>query len=105
MDNGHWKELSQVSVEKGTSLGDRMPALPNEGTAHWVAWETGSNNGDGAEFTADTVVDSDLSVYARKVTNGSGRYYDVMNQDNRLFETILELYLDEHPNSDITNVY
>ena len=25
-----------------------------------------------------------------------------MNQDNRLFETILELYLDEHPNSDIT---
>ena len=102
VDNGHWKELSQVSVEKGTSLGDRMPALPNEGTAHWVAWETGSNNGDGAEFTADTVVDSDLSVYARKVTNGSGRYYDVMNQDNRLFETILELYLDEHPNSDIT---
>ena len=102
VDNGHWKELSQVSVEKGTSLGDRMPALPNQGTAHWVAWETGSNNGDGAEFTADTVVDSDLSVYARKVTNGSGRYYDVMNQDNRLFETILELYLDEHPNSDIT---
>ncbi|MFR6278547.1 MAG: hypothetical protein ACLULM_06720, partial [Acutalibacter sp.] len=102
VDNSNWEEFRQVTVDKGTSLGDSMPVLPTEGTAHWVAWETGSNNGDGAEFTADTVVNSDLSVYARKVTDGSGRYYDVMNQDNRLFETILELYLDEHPNSDIT---
>lgn len=102
VDNSSWREYKQVSVQTGTSLDGSMPALPDEGTAHWVAWETGSHNGDGAEFTADTVVNSDLSVYARKVTDGSGRYYDVMNQDNRLFETILELYLDEHPNSDIT---
>ena len=103
VDGSSWTEFRQVPVQTGMSLGESMPALPDEGhSVHWVAWETGSNNGTGAEFTADTVVNSDLSVYARKVTNGSGRYYDVMNQDNRLFETILELYLDEHPNSDIT---
>ena len=93
VDNGHWKELSQVSVEKGTSLGDRMPALPNEGTAHWVAWETGSNKGNGAEFTADTVVHSDLSVYARKVTSSGGSQYHVMNPNNNLFEAVLTEYL------------
>ena len=102
VDNSNWEEFRQVTVDKGTSLGDRMPALPNEGTAHWIAWETGSNNGDGAEFTAETVVDSDLSVYARKVTNGSGSEYNVMNQDNSLLEAVLKLYVDENPDSGVT---
>ena len=102
VDNSNWEEFRQVTVDKGTSLGDSMPVLPTEGTAHWVAWETGSNNGDGAEFTADTVVHSDLSVYARKVTNGSGSEYNVMNQDNSLFKAVLELYLAAHPDSEVT---
>ena len=102
VDNSNWEEFCQVTVDKGTSLGDRMPALPNEETAHWVAWETGSNNGNGAEFTADTVVNSDLSVYARKVTDGSGSEYNVMNQDNSLLEAVLKLYVDENPDSGVT---
>ena len=93
VDNSNWEEFRQVTVDKGTSLGDRMPALPNEGTAHWVAWETGSNKGDGAEFTADTVVHSDLSVYARKVTSSGGSQYHVMNPNNNLFEAVLTEYL------------
>ena len=102
VDNSSWREYKQVSVQTGTSLDGSMPALPDEGTAHWVAWETGSNNGNGAEFTADTVVNSDLSVYARKVTNGSGSEYNVMNQDNSLFKAVLELYLAAHPDSEVT---
>lgn len=102
VDNSNWEEFRQVTVDKGTSLGDSMPVLPTEGTAHWVAWETGSNNGDGAEFTAETVVNSDLSVYARKVTNGSGSEYNVMNQDNSLLEAVLKLYVDENPDSGVT---
>ena len=91
-----------VSVKTGTSLGDSKPALPSSATAHWVAWETGSNNGDGAEFTADTVVHSDLSVYARKVTSSGGSQYHVMNPENSLLEAVLKLYVDENPDSGVT---
>ena len=92
--SSNWHTYKEVTVEKGASLGASMPALPNEGlTAHWVAWETGSNNGTGAEFTADTVVNSDLAVYARKVTSGGGSQYHIMNPDNNLFEAVLTEYL------------
>ena len=93
VDDSAWEEYRVVSVKTGTSLGDSMPALPSSATAHWVAWETGSNNGDGAEFTADTVVHSDLSVYARKVTSSGGSQYHVMNPNNNLFEAVLTEYL------------
>lgn len=93
VDDSAWEEYRVVSVKTGTSLGDSMPALPSSATAHWVAWETGSNNGTGAEFTADTVVHSDLSVYARKVTSGGGSQYHVMNPNNNLFEAVLTEYL------------
>ena len=99
VDNSAWQVYREVPVEKGTSLGNLMPALPNEGTAHWVAWETGSNNGTGAEFTADTIVTSDISVYARKVTSGGGSQYHIMNPGNSLFEAVLEEYLAKNPNS------
>ena len=102
VDNSAWQVYREVPVEKGTSLGNLMPALPNEGTAHWVAWETGSNNGTGAEFTADTIVNSDLTVYARKVTSGAGSEYHIMNPDNSLLEAVLELYLDDYPDSEVT---
>ena len=102
VDNSAWQVYREVPVEKGTSLGNLMPALPNEGTAHWVAWENGSNNGTGAEFTADTIVNSDLTVYARKVTSGAGSEYHIMNPDNSLLEAVLELYLDDYPDSEVT---
>ena len=102
VDDSSWEEYKLVSVQTGTSLGESMPALPDKGTAHWVAWETGDNDGTGAEFTADTVVNSDLSVYARKVTDGSGSEYNVMNQDNSLLEAVLKLYVDENPDSGVT---
>ena len=94
VDGSSWTEFRQVPVQTGMSLGESMPALPDEGhSVHWVAWETGSNNGTGAEFTADTVVNSDLSVYARKVTSGGGSQYHVMNPNNNLFEAVLTEYL------------
>lgn len=94
VDGSSWTEFKQVPVQTGMSLGESMPALPDEGhSVHWVAWETGSNNGTGAEFTADTVVHSDLSVYARKVTSGGGSQYHVMNPNNNLFEAVLTEYL------------
>ena len=93
VDDSSWEEYKLVSVQTGTSLGESMPALPDKGTAHWVAWETGDNDGTGAEFTADTVVNSDLSVYARKVTSGGGSQYHIMNPDNNLFEAVLAEYL------------
>ena len=94
VDGSSWTEFRQVPVQTGMSLGESMPALPDEGhSVHWVAWETGSNKGTGAEFTADTVVHSDLSVYARKVTSSGGSQYHVMNPDNNLFEAVLAEYL------------
>lgn len=101
--SSNWHTYKEVTVEKGASLGASMPALPDEGhSVHWVAWETGSNKGTGAEFTADTVVHSDLSVYARKVTSSGGSQYHVMNPENSLLEAVLKLYVDENPDSGVT---
>ena len=103
VDGSSWTEFKQVPVQTGMSLGESMPALPDEGhSVHWVAWETGSNKGTGAEFTADTVVHSDLSVYARKVTSSGGSQYHVMNPENSLLEAVLKLYVDENPDSGVT---
>ena len=107
VDGSSWREYKQVTVQKGQSLGDDMPALPYEqGTGHWVTWETGSNDGTGPEFFADTVVTSDLSVYARKVTNGAGTQYHIMNPDNNLYSTVLERYNNQNPENtaDINDV-
>lgn len=66
----HWTRYSVVAVEKGGTVGDKMPADPDTGNYVFIGWELGSHDGSGSKFTADTVVNADIDVYARKVSVG-----------------------------------
>ena len=80
----HWTRYSVVAVEKGGTVGNKMPADPDTGNYVFIGWELGSHNGSGSKFTADTAVNSDIDVYARKVSVGGGSAYHVMNPDTEL---------------------
>ena len=80
----HWTRYSVVAVEKGGTVGNKMPADPDTGNYVFIGWELGSHDGSGSKFTADTVVNSDINVYARKVSVGGGSAYHVMNPDTEL---------------------
>ncbi len=80
----HWTRYSVVAVEKGGTVGDKMPADPDTGNYVFIGWELGSHDGSGSKFTADTVVNADIDVYARKVSVGGGSAYHVMNPDTEL---------------------
>ena len=76
----HYEEYESVLVEKGTSLGDQMPADPQWDTYQFGGWELDSSDGTGADFDRNTIVDRDMKVYARKVTVGGGSAYHVMDR-------------------------
>ena len=80
----HWTRYSVVAVEKGGTVGDKMPADPDTGNYVFIGWELSSHDGSGSKFTADTVVNADIDVYARKVSVGGGSAYHVMNPDTEL---------------------
>ena len=80
----HWTRYSVVAVEKGGTVGDKMPADPDTGNYVFIGWELGSHDGSGSKFTADTAVNADIDVYARKVSVGGGSAYHVMNPDTEL---------------------
>ena len=81
----HWTRYSVVAVEKGGTVGNKMPADPDDtGNYVFIGWELGSHDGSGSKFTADTFVNSDIDVYARKVSVGGGSAYHVMNPDTEL---------------------
>ena len=80
----HWTRYSVVAVEKGGTVGNKMPADPDTGNYVFIGWELGSHDGSGSKFTADIAVNSDIVVYARKVSVGGGSAYHVMNPDTEL---------------------
>ena len=80
----HWTRYSVVAVEKGGTVGNKMPADPDTGNYVFIGWELSSHDGSGSKFTADIVVNSDIDVYARKVSVGGGSAYHVMNPDTEL---------------------
>ena len=57
-------------VESGEKIGDQMPAAPPLGAYKFAQWQTQKDGGD--QVTKETVVTSDLNVYAAKTTQGQG---------------------------------
>ena len=91
-------------VNHGESLGEDMPADPDYGTGNtyrFVNWEQGRFDGSGAPFFSTTVVEDDLTVFARKVSSSEygGSEIHVMNPDNALLNRVVERY---NENSDTT---
>ena len=94
-----------VYLNGANTIGSNMPSLTNVGSTYdLVCWQVGK---DGPEFTADTVVKSDIEVYAKKVTGASDvEHIRAQNNDNLIFEKALEAYNDTYgtslPLDDIT---
>ena len=84
-------------VEDGESLGEDMPDDPEYGTGNlyrFVNWEQGSYDGTGEPFFSTTVVNEDLTVFARKVSSSEhgGTEIHVLNEDDSLLNRVVELY-------------
>ena len=94
--------LTSIEVPAGKSFKDadiEVPEPPTDlGSYQFVCWETKSHNGSGIEFSADTIVDENLQVYARIVTGGipglTGglEQVRVYNPEKSVFQKALELY-------------
>lgn len=60
VDDAYFKTLS---VENGKTIGNSMPSAPSKTGYNFVGWST-NKNAVVADFTADTAVSSDTTVYA-----------------------------------------
>ncbi len=94
-------------VNHGDSLGEDMPADPDYGSGNlyeFVNWEQNSYDGSGDPFFSNTIVNEDLTVFARKVssTDLGGTEIHVMNNDNRLLNRITEIFNAENSSTQIT---
>ena len=102
-----WSLYESVYVDSGANLGDQMPGDPPvAGDYTFIGWEQNSHDGTGAEFTANTVVNADLDVYARKVTDTGGvTDVRVYNVGNDIYQKALEVYSNEYdPNVSIDDI-
>ena len=98
-------------VEHGASLGSDMPPQPDYGTGNtymFVNWELGSYDGTGDPFLSTTVVNEDLTVFAKKVSSpdDGGTEIWVMNyEDDQLLKRIAELYNEtSSPSIDVADI-
>ena len=71
-------------VEHNQTIGDQMPADPPLGAYKFAQWQTLKDGGE--QVTEETVVASDLDVYAAKTTQGQGtavEYHVIKSTDAR----------------------
>ena len=66
--NDNSDKTTTVSVTEGGALGDQMPADPTRSGYTFTGWNT-SKDGSGKTFSKDTVVESDMTVYAQWTAN------------------------------------
>ncbi len=108
----HYDRYDVRFVEHGQAIGaENMPADPTYGAGSqyvFINWASGSFNTasqfvDGKVFLGTSVVNSDLNVYAQKLSSSKdgGTEIHVMNTDNQLLERLVEKY-NEANDSNIT---
>lgn len=85
-------------VDDGEALGDQMPADPTyqDSLYQFVNWEQNDWDGDGMPFLSTTIVNDDLTVFARKMSSTSGgTEIHISNESNQLFDRVAELFNEE----------
>ena len=85
-------------VDDGETLGDQMPADPTyqDSLYQFVNWEQNDWDGDGMPFLSTTIVNDDLTVFARKMSSTSGgTEIHISNESNQLFDRVAELFNEE----------
>ena len=97
--DGTWRSIEVPAGKSFKDAGIKVPEAPADlGSYQFVCWETEKHDGSGIEFSADTIVDQNLQVYARVVTGGvSGatgglEQVRVYNPEKSVFQKALELY-------------
>ena len=95
-------------VEHGKSLGENMPADPTYENSEYVFvnWDQDSWNGSsGKAFLSTTIVNEDMTVFARKASSSSGntQIHVVNAPNNALLNRVAELYNEETGSSITAN--
>ena len=92
-------------VNSGSTVGkDDFPPAPEHISYSFVSWND-KPDGEGTPFDYDTVVTSDMNIYARNVSGldvHTGTVIHVMNEDNALLNRYIELYNEDPNNEDIS---
>ena len=92
-------------VNSGETVGrDDFPPAPEHISYSFVSWND-EPDGEGTPFDYDTVVTSDMNIYARNVSGldvHTGTVIHVMNEDNALLNRYIELYNADSNNEDIS---
>ena len=82
-------------VNDGESLGDNMPADPTYDNSEYVFvnWDQDSWNGSSRKaFLSTTIVNDDMTVFARKASSSSAStQIHVINENNELLKRVVEL--------------
>ena len=85
-------------VDNGDILGDDMPQKPEYNNSDYIFanWAYDPNGGDA--FTSTTPVNSDLDVYAMKMSSWhAGTEIHVLDRENLLLKRFVELYNAQNP--------
>ena len=81
-------------VNDGESLGDQMPVDPTyqDSLYQFVNWEQNDWDGDGMPFLSTTIINDDVTVFARKISSSAGgTQINISNEDDLLFARVAEL--------------
>ena len=91
-------------VNNGESLGDQMPVDPTyqDSKYKFVNWEQNDWDGDGMPFLSTTIINDDVTVFARKISSEhGGTIIQISNENNSLFDRVAELF-NEDKQDDLT---
>ena len=87
----HYVLYDVVYLNGADTIGSNMPSLTNVGSTYdLVCWQIDRT---GAEFTTDTVVTTNIDVYAKKVTGASDvEHIRAQNNNKLIFRKALQAY-------------
>ena len=81
-------------VTSGQALGDQMPTDPTyqDSLYKFVNWEQNDWDGNGMPFLSTTIINDDVTVFARKISSSEGgTEIHISNENNLLFARVAEL--------------
>ncbi len=92
-------------VTSGQALGDQMPTDPTyqDSSYKFVNWEQNDWDGNGMPFLSTTIINDDVTVFARKISSSEGgTEIHISNEDNLLFDRVAELANEKYDDINIS---
>jgi uncharacterized repeat protein (TIGR02543 family) len=102
--DGGSPDLQTQSVDSGSSLGANMPTEPEKSGFTFHGWWT-EQNGGGTEFTADTPVDQDTTVYAKWISSTPTQRISMEPEPGEVTTTTASLFVNQAASFSVDGIY